>query len=327
MPDDALREKVRAEALKSLKQIIAGRGRLGGHFFFAGDGKMEDAALYVTLTAKDPKGSRARSRGKALRKDVARARFALGTVRLEGSTLIFSPAGGNASPALLRKSLKGPLCEQKGLAFLRKARVQASDETDEDVEGADAVSAGDLGMSDGDLAAMEQTLRDDPDLAGLLSGDHAARHDALNRELAEAFLSAEALEAEQAEQRAQLLAELGVLEASYRSTDDPDLEARIEDACQALAALSTDGRLPFADDTLPAELQPLVRLAADINIELLALQHAAAAAAIQDLLDQMEALPEADRPAFAREHLGKVREHRAATRAALAAMRRAVGGR
>jgi hypothetical protein len=45
-----------AEALTVLKKIVAGKGRLQGNFYFAGDTK-GTAGLVITLSGRDPRGT------------------------------------------------------------------------------------------------------------------------------------------------------------------------------------------------------------------------------------------------------------------------------
>ena len=51
---DSLIEQHGTEGLPVLKKIAAARGKLQGNFYFAGDSKMENAGVVLTLTARDP---------------------------------------------------------------------------------------------------------------------------------------------------------------------------------------------------------------------------------------------------------------------------------
>ena len=81
MPEaDELIKELCTETLKSLKKVISSRGRLQGNFYFTGDTKGKMAGLVVTLTARDPKGSKALNKGKKLRKAITGYRNATGTI-------------------------------------------------------------------------------------------------------------------------------------------------------------------------------------------------------------------------------------------------------
>ena len=69
MPNQALRDQIRNQASKSLKKIVASKGKIQGKFYYAGNNK--DAGLVITLQARDPKGAMAASMGKKLKKDIA----------------------------------------------------------------------------------------------------------------------------------------------------------------------------------------------------------------------------------------------------------------
>ena len=58
-------EKIELETVKWLKMIFKLRNKDGwGHFFFVGTSNGSDGSLAVTISSKDPKGTKAGTQGK-----------------------------------------------------------------------------------------------------------------------------------------------------------------------------------------------------------------------------------------------------------------------
>ncbi|MFT5681486.1 MAG: hypothetical protein ACI8RZ_002392 [Myxococcota bacterium] len=122
--DNALKE-----ARTALRKILASKGRLQGNFYYVGTTTGSEAALVVTLTARDPKGAKAVAGGKELRQELKGAKYARGTVLAEGSKLYFSPSAGTATKDHMKLGFKKKLGDEKGFNFIKKALFRSGDET------------------------------------------------------------------------------------------------------------------------------------------------------------------------------------------------------
>ena len=112
-----------SEAGKSLKKVVASKGKLQGNLYFAGDGKTT-AGVVITLTARDPKGQKALTGGKALRKQIKNAKFSRGTVLMDGGKLMVELFAGTATAAMLKKAFKDDIFRKDpALKLLSRATI------------------------------------------------------------------------------------------------------------------------------------------------------------------------------------------------------------
>lgn len=222
------RQSVDAYTEKNLRKVLAGKGKVQGNFYFAGDTQGKDAALAVTLTSKDKKGAKALTDGKKLRKEIPGAKFGRGLVKAIPGKLVFELASGSASVSHIKLGFKKVLREE--MALLKKALVvplggSADDIEEEDREALDAV------RQDSDITEMNDQIG--------------------------SFLSAEDAREELEEQLSEAVAEIEAL--SKPPVDEAALSAKKAE----LAALMDVGTDPFTGEAPPPAVQILVGLAVD----------------------------------------------------------------
>lgn len=257
-----------------LRKLLAARGKLQGNFYFAGDTRGREAGLVVTLSARDPKGQKALSQGKALKKALPGAKFGRGLVRILGGKLVFELHAGTASPDHLKLGFKKKISTIDGLEFLKKAAVRRPDEGD------DADADGEV------IDADEQQLsvRERADVMDLIAmqGDLAQT----NRELKQAFLSRRDAEDEADDDVSEQLSHLDALEKAT----PPDLDALAE-ARRALAASIYVGPAPFPEpgQPIPPEIQQTLKATADLIGNRLDDKLARIAAAVEAMYVAVEA--------------------------------------
>lgn len=151
-------ETAEALTLKMIRKIIAAKGDLQGNFYAV----QADRGLVVTLVAKDPKGIKALTLGKGLRKELDTRKFKRGTVTFAGSQLVFTTVKGNMPDPEFKKKMKTGFGDKKVKKYTFKARLVAEDGTVSDDGTAIAIedvrkevdAAGDLGA----LVAAQQQL-------------------------------------------------------------------------------------------------------------------------------------------------------------------------
>lgn len=256
------------EANKLLRKVLAGNGKIQANFYFAGNAAGSDAGLIVTLSARDKNGKKVASQGKALRKAISGARFAVGTVLMDGGKLTFEQQGGSAPPALLKKAFKGALITPDSgglgaLRFLAKARIRKGGAPGEEaeVEEGEALSTDELSiLSDGALSTDElRTLQSEQ---GSLS--------ALNAQLSKTFLSEEAIHAEVAESISDSQEQIAALEARVEALGDDADPAEVKAVFEALyeersllAELQATGPDPFGGDTVDEDFQRSLESSSD----------------------------------------------------------------
>ena len=241
-------EEAGGEAAKALKKVIASRGKIQGNFYYAGDSAGAVAGLIVTLTARDPKGAKAASAGKALRKAIPGAKFGRGVVIVEGSKLLFDLRGGSISDGQMKvgfkKAFEGDKLKELK-AFLKKAVIRAAEGAEDGADEAPSTPAPTAPTS-GDEALDFDAILNDPSMSPeerqaflselreieALQGDLTQR----NQELSSSFLSTKALEEERQEQISDLQAEIAQLQAAT----PPDQDAILKKAF-VLAELAPSG--------------------------------------------------------------------------------------
>ena len=262
MPEtDELIKELSAETFKSLKKVLSSRGRLQGNFYFTGDTKGKTAGLIVTLTARDPKGSKAINKGKKLRKAITSSKFARGIVMGRGAKLFFELHSGTANPSHMKIGFKKAFTDDalKSLkSLLRKAVIgKPEKDTDESAEEPEVVDDNEEEEEEDSVLTVQERI----ELAELiaLQGDLSER----NSELQRSLLSVEDAQQEQEELLKELNSEITRLESST-PVDEEALQAHRT----ALAEASTTGITPFFDvsSELPQDISNLLSLTTQLDL-------------------------------------------------------------
>lgn len=260
--NDELIKQSATEALKSLKKVIASRGRLQGNFYYAGHPKGETAGIAITLSARDPKGSKVIAQGKKLRKAIDNAKFVSGTVGVKGSKLVFTLHGGNGTRDHMKNGFKRGFEDRdfKALKALLRKALFSKPGTDEPGEALDPEADTDI-TAEEDSLQSELSIRERTELLELieLQGDLYT----LNRQLEQSFLSELSDQDAALERIDDLTGEIERLESE--SPDDPDLQKmRLE-----LAQLLYLGDDPFSGigQELSTETATLLTLSEELTPE------------------------------------------------------------
>ncbi len=258
------------EALPALKKIMAARGRLQGSFYFACDASSAPAGLVVTLSARDPKGQKAASQGKKLRRAIPGARFARGTVTVDDGRLLLTLFTGNATVAHLKKSIRSAF-EDRALGGLRRllrtARIATPDGAVEEPESEQSGQSGESGEGLEPVAAL--SAEEQAELETLVSAQGPLLEQSVT--LLESFLSV----GEEAAERAEIVAELSAEIAAREAAGLHGLEA-LTDKRRELAVALSRGDLPDGGQRLPQELRHLLTLSTEKLGASMAVFHAAA---------------------------------------------------
>jgi hypothetical protein len=276
---DELLTTTHAEAGRSLKKVVASKGKLQGNLYFAGDGK-KSAGVVITLTARDPKGQKALTGGKALRKGIKSAKFSRGTVIMDGGKLVVELFAGTATAAMLKKAFKedtfkkDPVLKLLSRASIRK---QGAPGEEDEVEEGTGLSQADL-----DIAADAFESRGfwrKSELNELL----AAQGDLgkANVELQASFLSIASVQEEQAERVADIMDAITDLnEKLNEAVEDGDREAAmayellITSEQRKLAEAQSVGSDPFAGGKVDSSVLALMSRVQNVPLERQALAEA-----------------------------------------------------
>ena len=261
------------EAGKSLRKVVGSKGKLQGNLYFAGDGKKQ-AGVVITLLARDPKGQKALSAGKALRKGMSGAKFARGTVIMDGGKLVIELSAGTATAAMLKKAFKDdtfkkdPALKLLSRAMLRKKG--APGEADE-VEKGTELDAEDLKVAKGAFSFGELTW------IKLQQGNL----DNANKELQASFLSVESAREEQAEQVAEIMDSITDFNEKLNAEVDAGDQAAsqgyellITSEQRKLAEAEAQGPDPFYDGQVDKPLGALLDRVQNAPLERAALDKA-----------------------------------------------------
>jgi hypothetical protein len=225
-----IRDKELEKSIRALAQIFKLRKTGGwGHFYFAGDAKGSNAGLVVTLASKDPKGMKAATLGKKIRKEIKGAKFAVGTVQLENKKYVFEINSGSASKSIIMAGFKKNLSLEKGLEFLKsrslvrnagseKPAANVEKETpskdgSEEIEFADLLGA--VSLSEEELLDLTDAIPSLAEMTQTLSGVFG-----------EPMLSDEELVRQEDERMAELINE-GVQKCSGISTQLNELSGQL----------------------------------------------------------------------------------------------------
>ena len=258
------------ETHKYLRKIIAGKGKLQGNFYFVASASGRDACLLVTLVARDKKGSKVRSQGRTIRKQVKSAKFALGIVLIDSNKLTFEVHGGSASPALLLKAFKKTLLNpDKGgiqqLRYLNKARIRKVQEDGQKTEvaaGESFTEAENVLLTQGAVSATE--LR----VLQLQQG----RLSSMNKKLTSSFLSQQTLNEEIAESKKESKQKITALASRIEKLSSKKDSKALRKAFSALFAerknladLESSGSNPFdtKKQTVDETFQLVMKASAD----------------------------------------------------------------
>ena len=207
------------EAIKHLKKIIASKGSIQGNFYFAGDSRGTCCGIVITISTRDPKGSKVLARGKALRKEIPGAKFARGLIRSDGK-LWLEIIAGNAKEALLRKSFKSAF-EDKELTqlkkFLRKARFGDPTKTLEEDAVLEEDSVEEINI---ESLEAEMDVEEKSEFEALKAQE--SQLISVNASLQEGFLNIQDAEQEEAQYQQGILTQLE--ELSRDNPGDPQLQ-------------------------------------------------------------------------------------------------------
>ncbi len=235
----------------ALKKIKASKGRLQGNFYYAGSGKgvVDGAGLVVTLASRDRKGTKALTQGKSVRKELKGAKFARGTVTMNGGKLVFTMHNGSASASHLKKDFAKTLALLDGLKLLKSALIQKNGEK------AEAIDEEDSGVSD---EVITLTEAEEEELAELAAEQAGISN--LNAQLA-GFLSVESSVDELEDQLEDALQELQKLRDTIPLDEAAIRAARIE-----LGNLLNAGPDLFSEpgEPISTELQQVIFLFKDV---------------------------------------------------------------
>lgn len=241
MPDNTEEiSQASLQALKSIKKILASRGRLQGNFYYAGHPKGTEGVLVVTLTARDTKGTKALAQGKKLRALISNAKFVRGVVKGAGSKLAFELHAGNGTKDHMRAGFKKAFreTELKALkALLKKAvfRKPGSDESEAVDDVADTSMAREEDLAEAQLSAAERA-----ELKELMAEQETLeRLGSLTDSLQESFLSVASAQ-EEVHEQIETLAE----DYQRRREADPD-DPALAQIRRDLAELLYVGDAPF----------------------------------------------------------------------------------
>ncbi|MEL6342712.1 MAG: hypothetical protein AAFV53_06240 [Myxococcota bacterium] len=257
-------EEAAAQARQLLKKLRAGKGKLQGNFYFAGNAPGTVAGLVVTLLSRDKKGRKALAAGKDLRKEIPSARFARGTVTIEKNKLIFTLHAGSASAGQLKKAFQKTLSQMDGLKLLRDARIRlaGADASEDDVIDPNAPRVEDEALSTEDAEALasevQALIHEQAELAEEQGGLSA-----LNAQLS-AFLSQEDADREQAEQ---IMEHLEAVERLKRQRPRDEKKIHAAQAALAQATAVTGTGFPSPGQAVPPQLANVLELAADMLSE------------------------------------------------------------
>ncbi|MEL6343746.1 MAG: hypothetical protein AAFV53_11485 [Myxococcota bacterium] len=288
-------DKAAKDAAGVLKKIKAAKGKLKGNFYYAGDTRGASAGIVVTLLARDPKGSKASSMGKGVRKEIKGAKFARGTVGMKGSKLLFEVFAGSASPGHMKAGFKKAISELDGLEHLKKALVKkaGSDDVDDTEESDDLETSSEASTSSSTAPTIEdvEDVLDgiDPQELKALMAEQEELGD-LNTQL-QGFLSDDSTEEELGEQIAEALDELQRLQAE--GATDEELEA----ARRELAELAYAGPDPFpaAGEALSPELIEVLKSSMNAAVQSLGAYLQKTFEALQQFHARLEKMTEEER--------------------------------
>ena len=159
-------DKANQDSLRPLKKIISSKGKAAGNFYAIADDKFK-GGISITMSAKDPKGSKALAQGKAMRKEKSKSKYCRGLIIFDADSnkLILQVASGNLSTPNLKKALKIGFGAEDLVRFLKKSMVTALNAADTDAAAESEEDLSGEAMTSEELAAVELTTEEEEELA------------------------------------------------------------------------------------------------------------------------------------------------------------------
>ncbi|MDG1483944.1 MAG: hypothetical protein P8R54_30415 [Myxococcota bacterium] len=281
---EALLSAAHAEAGRSLKKVVASKGKLQGNLYFAGDGKAS-AGVAITLTARDPKGQKVLAGGKSIRKQIKGAKFGRGTVIMDGGKLVIELSAGTATAAMLKKAFKEDTFKKDAaLKLLSRATIRKTG-----APGVDAEVAEGTGLDQADLDSVSDAFEArgfwrKSELKELMKAQGSLS--AANDTLQTSFLSVSMVQEEEAERLSDITGAISMLnERLSQAVDDGDREAAmgyellILSEERKLAEAQAVGIDPFTGGTIEPSVLALMSRVQGVPLERAALAEAREAVA------------------------------------------------
>ncbi len=276
---ETLLSTTHSEAGRNLKKVVASKGKLQGNLYFAGDGKMS-AGVVITLTARDPKGQKALTGGKALRKGIKGAKFGRGTVVMDGGKLIVELSAGTATAAMLKKAFKADTFKKDtALKLLSRATVRKKGAPGEEAE----VEEG-TGLDQADLDSVSDAFESrgfwrKSELKELMQAQGSLSE--ANDTLQASFLSVSSVQEEEAERVSDIMDTISDLNDKLnQAVDDGDRDAAmgyellITSEQKKLAEAQAVGSDPFSGGTVDPSVTALMSRVQNVPLERKALAKA-----------------------------------------------------
>lgn len=251
------KEEAIAAATASLKKIQSAKGSLQGSFYAYAT--KDDAALAVTLVARDPKGAKALGYGRALKKEHPRGKFLRGSVIFDKSAgrLVFIPGPGNLSGNILKTHLKTGFDDTNLKRFTKRAKIDMSKANELKAPNEQETVVDDVENDNNDNEAPELFAEDDSALLELI-----ARQEELGKlHQSLGFF----LKNQSDENVTRDLIKAGVKTITdLTSTHSGDNTEAIEAELTQLVGFACVGDDPFGGDTIPPEVGLLIKHAGSI---------------------------------------------------------------
>lgn len=278
---DTVLERRHKEASKFLKKVIASKGKLIGNLYFAGDGG-KNAGIVLTLAAKDPKGQKALSGGKEIRKLIKNAKFARATIIMNGSKLLVEVVAGTAPPTFLKKAFKtetfskDPVLKLLARSVIRK-QTNDKDAKPETTEG-EAITAKEIDAISEDAFGRGGFLWTKSELTILMESQGSATQATITLSLE--FLSIESIQQETNEQVAESMQEVNRLNGEINRLSEMNQTAPSQSntlqmkgydslvlAEQArLAELQSNGAMPYGSGQVDPATAALLQRAQNVEL-------------------------------------------------------------
>ncbi|MFT5680826.1 MAG: hypothetical protein ACI8RZ_001732 [Myxococcota bacterium] len=242
----------------AIKKIIAAKGDLQGNFY-AIIGK-DGEGIAITLTARDPKGAKALSMGKAMKKEIKAPRYVRGIVKFTAKKLSFELHTGNLGAAQLKQKMKTGFGDDELKKFLKLARIATAGEEVVEKAGTniedEAMEGLGVDTADPELAALIAAQNDLNDLNGSLASFLTQKNDDV---AIDAIIKSTVAEAEELKKQS--------LKKSKPLKERNKLRQQVYDKLAELVDFVQVGEDPFAGDEVPPEVSMLIAQAGDLISE------------------------------------------------------------
>jgi hypothetical protein len=290
----SIQEKLAGEAAASLRRIVAAKGRLQGNFY-ALVGK-NGAGLVVTLAAKDPKGAKAITGGKALKKEIAQSRHVRGKVVFQDNKVEFNLGPGNLSAAKLKLSMKDGFGSNDIKRYTLRAKLAGA--------GTEDLTDDSTTITEGE---QDTAGADDAELNDLIAAQELL--DDLNGQL-DTFLTKKNDDAALEAIIKSTVDEVEALRAAELQEKDPQkkilIQQQISDSLSEMVEYVQVGEDPFSGGKVPAEVMLLINNANDLISERAANACEAHSARLQPIFAEALKLLQGDGK---HQILGAIRDH------------------